>query len=135
MFSALGTELGVEVDNEIIEIAAEEAESEDEYDYKDEETFEEENDIDESVEIIAPDFDCPDAGFYPSPTDCGQYYQCTADRTVTIYVEYPSLFLMIYFSPLCSPAPMDFITTPTLPPVIGLRWSNVILVRLKDHFL
>ena len=43
------------------------------------------NDIDyasEDVELLSPDFDCPEAGLYPSPTNCGQYYQCTAEKTV-----------------------------------------------------
>ena len=43
------------------------------------------NDIDyasEDVELLSPDFDCPDAGLYPSPNNCGQYYQCTAEKTV-----------------------------------------------------
>ena len=41
---------------------------------------------DQEVEVEAVvEFDCPDAGFYPSQTNCGQYYQCTADRTVIIF--------------------------------------------------
>ena len=43
------------------------------------------NDIDyasEDVELLSPDFDCPEAGLYPRPTNCGQYYQCTAEKTV-----------------------------------------------------
>ena len=39
-----------------------------------------------NVEEVLPDptdFDCPNAGYYPSPTNCAQYYQCTADKTVS----------------------------------------------------
>ena len=40
---------------------------------------------DQEVEVEAVvDFDCPEAGFFPSQTNCGQYYQCTADNTVII---------------------------------------------------
>ena len=41
------------------------------------------DDESEDVELLTPDFDCPAAGLYPSPTDCGQYFQCTAEKTVT----------------------------------------------------
>ena len=37
-------------------------------------------------EVETVDFDCPDAGFFPSQTNCAQYYQCTADRTVIIII-------------------------------------------------
>ena len=37
----------------------------------------------EEVETVV-DFDCPDTGSFPSKTNCAQYYQCTADRTVII---------------------------------------------------
>ena len=43
------------------------------------------NDVDEAsedVELLSPDFDCPGAGLYASPTNCGQYYQCTEEKTV-----------------------------------------------------
>ena len=95
-----------------------EAEPEEEVDYEEEETFEEENDIDESVEILVPDFDCPDAGFYPSPSNCGQYYQCTADKTVLItdslttysQIRWCSVFIARRFQFVDSRCRQDFLT-------------------------
>ena len=69
-----------------------EVEVEDEDDQFEEEKEYENQDEDEEnhVEFIdenadnTPDFACPDAGFYTSPSDCSQYYLCTADKTVNI---------------------------------------------------
>ena len=83
-FVAFGTELGLEVDNEIIEVSGP-IFGEDNKKAEPSEVEATDNDLSEDVEdveILTPNFDCPAAGFYPSPTNCGQYYQCTADKTV-----------------------------------------------------
>ena len=78
------------------------------------------NDVDdasEDVELLAPDFDCPAAGLYPSPTNCGQYYQCTAEKTVTItFIFLHHLFLNLHFSLLSSHA----LTVSTMTPISRL---------------
>ena len=56
----------VDVEDQIVEVAAITAE-------------EEESEVE--VETLV-DFVCPDAGFYPSQTNCAQYYQCTAEKKV-----------------------------------------------------
>ena len=88
LFSALGSELGIEVDNEIIEIAPiliedqDESKEEDSSEYNE---YNDSNDISGESEVEDEiDFDCPGSGFYASPTDCEKYYQCTADKTVHI---------------------------------------------------
>ena len=81
----MGTELGLEVDNEIIELVPEVVEEKEDPVEVEEISELENNEVNtQVVEVVQPDFDCPDAGFYPSPTDCSQYYQCTADKTVKI---------------------------------------------------
>ena len=88
LFPALGSELGIEVDNEIIEIAPIPTEDEDESEEEDPSDYNEyndSNDISDEDEVEDEiDFDCPGSGFYASPTDCEKYYQCTADKTVHI---------------------------------------------------
>ena len=47
---------------------------------------------DQEVEVEAVvDFDCPEAGFFPSLTNCGQYYQCTAERKVIRMLQHSGL--------------------------------------------
>ena len=33
------------------------------------------------------DFICPGTGLYASPTDCADYFQCTEDKTVKLYLK------------------------------------------------
>ena len=33
------------------------------------------------------DFICPGAGLYVSPTNCADYFQCTEDKTVKLYLK------------------------------------------------
>ena len=93
--SALGTEIGVEIEDGVFvepDSAAEtvlviepvEADTDDE-DNKEENTIEE------------TDFICPGAGFHPSDTNCADYYQCTEEKTVDQPEPY-SVYIMIPFS-------------------------------------
>ena len=108
-FLAFGTELGIEVDNEIIEIEGpviEAVVNEDNNEIIDASSEKEsdDNNVDdasEDVELLTPDFDCPAAGLYPSPTNCGQYYQCTAEKTVTITFIFYTINFYTYISAFC----------------------------------
>ena len=88
--SALGGQVGLEVGDQIVEVGVQEVpdqtvEVPEETVEVPSVTVEEDPELDQEEEVeTAVEFDCPDAGFYPSQTNCGQYYQCTADRTVII---------------------------------------------------
>ena len=70
-----------------VEVEDEDDQFEEEKEYENQDEFEDEENqvefIDENADNT-PDFACPDAGFYTSPSDCSQYYLCTADKTVNI---------------------------------------------------
>ena len=69
----------MEVDDQVVEVAPVLVESEQEE--LEEQEEQEENIPSETVEEI--DFDCPDSGFYSSPSRCDEYYQCTAEKKVS----------------------------------------------------
>ena len=96
MLSALGGQVGLEVGDQIVEVGGghiEEVPDQTEEVQVDQVvevpavTVEEELEVETVVE-----FDCPDAGFFPSQTNCAQYYQCTADRTVIIIYIWESSY-------------------------------------------
>ena len=88
---ALGGQVGVEVDDQVVEVAPvlveseqEELEEQEEQEKEQEKEEEQEENIQsETVEEI--DFDCPDSGFYSSPSRCDEYYQCTTEKKVINY--------------------------------------------------
>ena len=89
--SALGTELGVEIEEGVFVDAPESEQEQEQID-----TNEEENDI--SAEEI--NFDCPGAGLHPSPTNCADYYQCMeGDQVSSIEHQnfYPSIIHLVGF--------------------------------------
>ena len=94
LFPAHGTELGVEVDNEIIELEIAPVVVEDSEEEKEDKTEEEAVTEETVVDDVNDDamFDCPGPGHYASPTNCAQYYQCTAENKVKIIQKYLSYF-------------------------------------------
>lgn len=93
--------MGLEVGDQIVEVGAEiDQVEEEEVEEETQSVLEEaESDQEEEVEAVV-DFDCPEAGFFPSQTNCGEYYQCTADKTVIRilkqYFQLRALALFVY---------------------------------------
>ena len=98
--------MGLEVGDQIVEVGAEIDQVEEEevssvvVEEETQSVLEEaESDQEEEVEAVV-DFDCPEAGFFPSQTNCGEYYQCTADKTVIRilkqYFQLRALALFVY---------------------------------------
>ena len=82
--------------------------------------------VDEPEETEELDFVCPDSGFFPSPYNCAQYYQCTEEKTVIIIndIKYFDNELII-----CSRLSLNVLTdctmTPVSRPVTGLTRLSV----------
>ena len=162
MLSALGGQVGLEVGDQIVEVGGDQIEE------VPDQT--EEVQVDQVVEVPAVtveeelevetvvEFDCPDAGFFPSQTNCAQYYQCTADRTVIIISIWESsyfgdistkyfeksqvkitevlfVYTNIHCSRLCSTVRMVSTTTQLSTPVTGRTWSSVTSPVLSSGLL
>ena len=96
--------MGLEVGDQIVEVGAEIDQVEEEEVEEETQSVLEEAEADQEEEVEAVDavvdFDCPEAGFFPSQTNCGEYYQCTADKTVIRilkqYFQLRALALFVY---------------------------------------
>ena len=95
--------MGLEVGDQIVEVGAEIDQVEEEEVSSvvvEEETQSVLEEAESDQEEAVVDFDCPEAGFFPSQTNCGEYYQCTADKTVIRilkqYFQLRALALFVY---------------------------------------
>ena len=85
-FSALGTDLGPELEPVLAE-EEEQQQEEAEYEQGNEWAgsdyqYEYEDNLVSEVQPPSLNFSCPDPGFHASPTRCQDYYQCTEDLKV-----------------------------------------------------
>ena len=76
MILALGTEIGIEIEDGLFEKPAETVPIEPVVAGSDDDDTGEDN-----------DFIFPGAGLYASPTNCADYFQCTEDKTVKLYIK------------------------------------------------